>query len=215
MRKPNIAILSDFDGTITSINVLEQLYKNFAAPSFTYYVEQWENGIISSAQEIEGCFASIKATQIEMEAFLSTVSIDFCLKELIRFCEEKNIPFAIVSDGLSWYINYILNCHGINNVTVYANEINFHSNRFRFSFPWFDIQEPFCGTSKKAIVRNFQNLGFSVVFIGDGLSDVGAAETTDVLFSRGFLSEYAKTNNIKGLPFSSLCDVLELLGDMK
>lgn len=211
MRKSNIAILSDFDETITTVNILNQLYERFASPSYENFIEQWERGKISTPEEIEGCFATIEANRAEMEAYLSAVTIDPGLLQLLHYCNERNTPFVIVSDGLRWYIDYILQCNDIHGVPVYANEIFFEPSGFRFDYPWFDEQSPLRGTSKKTIVLKYQRLGYSVFFIGDGLSDTGAAEAADVLFSRDYLTDYARDNNLEAVEFSDLSDVLNHL----
>jgi 2,3-diketo-5-methylthio-1-phosphopentane phosphatase len=208
LRNSNIVVLSDFDETITSVNVLNLLYKKFASPSYKSIIERWEKGEISTKVEIEECFATIQANRTEMEAYLSGVTIDQGFPDLFHQCNERNIPLAIVSDGLSWYIDYILHNNDIEGVPVYANEIFFEPNGFRFNFPWFNIQSPLRGISKKTIVREYQRLGFFVVFIGDGLSDTGAAGVADILFSKGKLSKYAKQNDIEAREYSGLSDVL-------
>lgn len=211
MINSNIAVLSDFDETITSVNILNRLYKKFASPSYQNFIEQWENGKISSQEEIEGCFATIKANRSEMEAYLSGFSIDPGFSDLVHFCNKRQSPIAIVSDGLRWYIDYILQINDIHGVIVYANEIYFEPNGFRFDYPWFDSQSPLRGTSKKSIVQKYQRLGYRVIYIGDGLSDTGAAEKADVLFSKNYLTEFARDKNLETIEFSRLSDVLDHL----
>ena len=211
MRKSNIAILSDFDETITSENILNQLYKRFASPIYKNFIERWNNGEISTQEEIEGCFATVKTNRAVMEAYLSEVNIDPGFSSLLNYCNERKTPLVIVSDGLRWYIDYILQNNNIHDVRVYANEIFFEPSGFRFDFPWFDDQNPLQGTSKKKIVLKYQQLGYAVFYIGDGLSDTGAADAADVLFSRDYLTEYARDNNVETVEFSELSDVLDHL----
>jgi 2,3-diketo-5-methylthio-1-phosphopentane phosphatase len=207
----NIAILSDFDETITSENILNQLYKRFASPIYKNFIERWNNGEISTQEEIEGCFATVKKNRAEMEAYLSEVTIDPGFSSLFNYCNGRKSPLVIVSDGLRWYIDYILQNNNIHDVRVYANEIYFEPSGFRFDYPWFDDQSPLQGTSKKKIVLNYQQLGYAVFYIGDGLSDTGAAEAADVLFSRDYLTKYARDNNLETVEYSELSDVLDHL----
>jgi 2-hydroxy-3-keto-5-methylthiopentenyl-1-phosphate phosphatase len=54
-----IAVLSDFDGTLTSYNGLDILYREFGAPSYKQVVERWDRGEISTMEEISTCFSTM------------------------------------------------------------------------------------------------------------------------------------------------------------
>ncbi|MGQ9493877.1 MAG: haloacid dehalogenase-like hydrolase, partial [Anaerolineae bacterium] len=115
---------------------------------------------------------------------------------------------AVVSDGLAWYIRYILDRHGVRNVQVYANEIQFGSDGLRLSFPWYSLSSPLRGTSKLALAQRYKAEGLRVVFIGDGLSDIEVVEAADVLYARAGLLDYCREGHILAIPFSSLSEVL-------
>jgi 2-hydroxy-3-keto-5-methylthiopentenyl-1-phosphate phosphatase len=185
------------------------LYRQFAAPSCLQMVKLWEQGKISTPEEMHACFATVTASQAEMEHFLSTIPLDPALADLLDFCKRRGYHFAIVSDGLVWYIQHILHCHGIHNVTIYANEIHFGPNGLRLSFPWYSPETPLRGTSKLALVRRYQADGFQVVFIGDGLSDVEVVGAADVLYARASLLDYCRAHRSPAIPFSNLREVLE------
>ena len=70
------AILSDFDDTITTINVLDTLYEMFGGSSTHYHMERWRRGEISTMEELEQIFSTVKSTRYEMEALLRTVELD-------------------------------------------------------------------------------------------------------------------------------------------
>ncbi len=100
MKKSKIAVLSDFDGTITTNNVLNSLYGKFAAPSYRETLERWNRGEISTMEEIETVFSTISASRAEMESFLDTIELDPGFPSLLKYCLETMITLVIVSDGL-------------------------------------------------------------------------------------------------------------------
>ena len=203
------ALLTDFDGTVTTINVLDSLYEQFAGPSYRIHMERWNRGEISTMDEIEKVFSTVKASRQEMEAFLRTVNIDPGFKPLLGYCREKNYPFAIVSDGLRWYIDYVLNTHGIERTNVYAGDIFFEEEDFRFEYPWFDPAFPLRSTAKPVIVKEYQRRGHRVIFVGDGLSDVEAAEVADVVYAKDILLEVSRERGIEAREFEDLFDVYQ------
>jgi 2-hydroxy-3-keto-5-methylthiopentenyl-1-phosphate phosphatase len=205
---PNIAVLSDFDATATKKNVLDSLYARYADTSYVIHMERWQQGEISTMEELEGVFSTVRASQEEMEEYLGTFALDVGFESLLNYCCRQDIPFAIVSDGLRWYIEYILARYGIKRVEVFAGEIFFEDGGYRFEYPWFDPAYPFRSTAKPKIINKYQNRGYKVVFIGDGLSDVEAAEAADVVYAKDVLLNYARGKGIRVKPFENLNDVL-------
>jgi 2,3-diketo-5-methylthio-1-phosphopentane phosphatase len=212
LRNSKIAVLSDFDGTITTNNVLNSLYEKFAAPSYRETLERWNRGEISTMEEIETVFDTVSASRAEMESFLDMVELDPGFPSLFIYCREAGSKFVIVSDGLRWYIEYIMRHHGIQEVAVYACEIHFERGGYRFSYPWFDPSTPLRSVSKSTIVRDYQSWGYKVVFIGDGVSDFEAAQVADIVYARDVLLDYTKDHEIQALEFSNMGDII---GDLK
>jgi len=212
MTKP-IAILTDFDGTVTLINVLDTLYERFAAPGYQVYMNRWQRGEISTVEEIEQVFRTVSASRQEMETFLQTVELDPGFKSLHATCLERDYPLVIVSDGLRWYIEYVLEEHGIIGTRVYASEIFFQRDGYRFEYPWFDPAYPMRSTAKPLIIQDFQRRGYHVVFIGDGLSDLEAADTADIVYAKEVLLEKASQRGIKVRDYQDLCQVVQDLNE--
>ncbi len=206
---PAVVVLCDFDGTATPHTVINELLETFADPAWRDLAEAWERREITTPQGLPLCFSHVKATRAEMESFLATIPLDPAFPDLVGFCRKKGHGFAIASDGLSWYVRYILESHGIHDVTIYANEIAFEAHGFRLSFPWYSPETPLRGTSKVAIMRRHQAQGAKVVFIGDGLTDIEAAPVADVVYAKDGLLAYCRDEGIAALAFSTLRDVLD------
>ncbi len=206
-----IAILSDFDGTITREIAMRKLYVSFAAPDYINKIQLWKSGKMSSKDLIPAIFSTMKATKSEMESVLDLVEIDNSLSKLVDFCRTNNFIFAIVSDGLRWYIEYILKRHRFDNIPIYAGEIEFTSSGYKFSFPWFSNETPLYNTSKSSIIKQYRDNGYKVVFIGDGVTDFQAAEFADTVFAKDELLGYCKKQNVKCYEYYSINDLVEKL----
>jgi len=203
-----VAVLCDFDGTIVASQTIDELYCRFAGPSCQSYVERWRRGEISSQQELQGCFSTITATRAEMESYLDTVGIVPGFWRFVRFCQQQGYKVAIVSEGLRWSIEYVLSRHGIGPLTVVANEIRFGPDGPELSFPWHDPAYPMFGVSKATIVRRYQEQGWQVVFIGDGMTDEAAVTVADVVFARNGLLTYCRGLGINAIPFEVFDDII-------
>jgi 2,3-diketo-5-methylthio-1-phosphopentane phosphatase len=202
------AFLCDFDGTVCPTQMMDFLYQRFAASGMEF-AEQWGRGEISTQEEIELTFATVSASREEMEAALDTIQIDHHFPEFLEFCRKHDYPFAIVSDGLEWYIDYILAKHDIRGIEIYANQIYFEDEGFRFDFPWYDDETPMRGVCKPMIVRRFQERGRVVVYAGDGMSDYEVIGVADHIFARRRLASYAREQGVDFTEFNNCRDLLE------
>ena len=209
MKNIKTAVLSDFDGTITPTQVLNTIYEKFAAPSYKQTLRRWDRGEISTMEEVETVFKTVTSSKQEIEAYLDTVALDPGFKALRQYCADKGIYFAILSDGFCWYIDYILNKHAVNGTRVYASDIHFESDGFRFSYPWYDDSTPMRSTSKPTVVRDYQRRGFEVVFIGDGLSDQEVLGVADQVYAKDVLLKFARERGEEVKAFENLFEVVE------
>ena len=209
MRKPNIAILSDFDGTITPTQVLNSIYDKFAAPSYKQTLARWNRGEISTMEEVESVFKTVTSSQQDIEGYLDTVELDPGFSTLHQYCSQMDYRFAVLSDGFCWYIEYILNKHGLNGTRIFASDIYFENGGYRFSYPWYDESTPMRSTSKPSVVRAFQRSGYTVIFIGDGLSDQEVLGVADEVYAKDVLLEFAVERGVAVRSFENLMDVVE------
>jgi 2-hydroxy-3-keto-5-methylthiopentenyl-1-phosphate phosphatase len=201
------AILCDFDGTLTPFIVIDHLYKTFAQCGLEF-AERWEKGEISTMEEMESTFATVTASRKEMERELAKVDLVPGASNFISFCQERGYSFAIVSDGLQWYIEYILQQHGITDLKIIANQIHFKPDGFHFSYPWYDPEIPLRATSKPAIIRRYQGRGYRVVFVGDGASDYEVVGVADLIYARRKLAEYCRSKGVAAIAFTDFFDLL-------
>ena len=202
------AFLCDFDGTVCPVQMMDFLYQRFAACGMVF-AEQWGRGEISTQEEIESTFGTVSADKDEMEAALDTIAIDPHFPSFLQFCRAHDTSFAIVSDGLEWYIDYILARHNIEGVDIYANQIYFEGRGFRFEFPWYDDETPMRGVCKPMIIRQYQERGSVVAYAGDGMSDFEVIGVADIIFARRKLAKFARKQGVDFTQFSDCRDLLK------
>jgi 2,3-diketo-5-methylthio-1-phosphopentane phosphatase len=206
-KNSNVAVLCDFDGTICTINTMDYLYRDFASVGMKY-AERWERGEISTVEEIRSTFATVDSSRAEMERALDKLEIDEAFPRFLDFCRQRDYYVAVVSDGLEWYIKYILSQHGIRGLPIYANQIRFENGDFHFDFPWFHEESPMRGVSKPRIVHSYQAQGKRVAYIGDGHSDMDVIHQAELVYARGWLAQYCLEHDIEAVLFESFSDLL-------
>jgi len=201
------AILSDFDGTIIPINTVNYLLEHFAVPQWREITQRWARGEISQEDEYRLSFASMRASAREMEEVLACVPIDPAFPAFIDLCRQRQVPFAIVSDGLRWYIEYIFSRHGLRDIPIYACEIRFQNPGYSFEFPYFHASTPLNGASKRFLVQAYARHYQPVIFIGDGHNDIKAAEVAGRVYARDRLLESSLQQNMPAIEFASFSDI--------
>jgi len=206
-----IAVLSDFDGVISRQNVLEALYQEYSTVDWEHYVDLWSREELSAVEEIPACLGGVTAPRIELENFVSGLEIDAGFADLVQFCNSRGHFLAITSDGLKWYIKLLLKKNNINEIPVFANEIQFQRKGLTFSFPWYDPSTPLNGTSKAKITKIIQDSGYTVLFIGDGLSDKEAAKVADMVFAKKYLYEVMLAEGKSPNKFEDFHQIIRML----
>jgi 2-hydroxy-3-keto-5-methylthiopentenyl-1-phosphate phosphatase len=207
IKDEDIAILCDFDGTISTVQTMEFLYERFAACGMEY-AYRWEAGEITTSEEIRSTFATVKSSKEEMERALEEIGIDEGFHGFLDFTEQNGFHVAIVSDGLEWYIDYLLKRNGISGIPIFANRIRFEGDGFRFDFPWFHKGTPMRGVSKPNIIKQYYDRGARVVYVGDGRTDIDVIGRVDLLYAKDWLAKYCKEQNIDAIEFTTWMDLL-------
>lgn len=202
-----VAVLCDFDGTITTTETLGFLFKEFAGSGFDY-VRQWAQGEIDMRDELILTFKTVKAKKEEMECALNRKEIVPGFPEFLEFGRKRGYTFAIISDGLEWYIKHILDRYHISDIPIFANRIFFEPDGFRFEFPWFDEETLRRGVCKPKIARAYRKHVETLVFVGDGRSDIDIIHEVDIVFPRGWLAGYCFA---KGLGEGEFYDWYDLM----
>lgn len=209
-------VLSDFDGTIALDDVLDEVFARYADPQYHQIVAQWDRREIDTPEALERCFSLLRATPAELNRYFDSVPIEPAFPAFLRLCRERGYDFHILSDGLTWYIERILNRYDLGSIPIFANIVSFNGSEAHFSYPWRNRDcEPcggVCGTCKRDIVLSFKRKGAQVIYIGDGLSDRYSAMEADMVFAKRRLREHLLAT---GQPFVPFCDFDDIIGFLR
>ena len=212
-------VFCDFDGTISLTDTSNLIFARFADPSWEVVEERWIAGEIDAVTCMAAQVGLIEAPLSAIDALLDQVELRDGFAELLGWCKARDIPFAIVSDGVDYFIQRILKRHGIDNVTVIANHlVAAGADRWTLEHPW---RRPDCagrsGVCKCAVVVP-EGDDLATVFAGDGRSDFCVATRPDILFATGRLERFCCERRIPFVPFDSFHDVrtaLDALGERR
>ena len=206
--KKEMAIYSDFDGTITKKDAVNTFFEMYAPREWLYYEQLWIDGKITSRENaIKQVGLLPEITPKQLNEYIESIEIDEDFPEFVRYVKSKNIKFTILSDGFDLFIRKTLEKHNINNVEVFANRLIYKNNKFSIEFPYYNsCCEVGAGMCKCGRVKekNF-------CYIGDGTSDLCIAKKADLLFATKKLKNFCEENLINYINFNSFSNIIEVL----
>jgi 2-hydroxy-3-keto-5-methylthiopentenyl-1-phosphate phosphatase len=202
-------IQCDFDGTLTVEDMGFFLLDTFAGGDWRQWLEQYRNDQITVGEFNSRAFATVRAAEEEMlAATLSRVKLREGFRELVGYCREKGWRLAIVSNGVDFYINSILNHAGLGEVEAHAATSRFHTGGLTVQYIGPD-GVPLDSDFKAAYTRLFLKEGYKVAYVGNGPSDANPASLSQHVFARDGLLEYCKEKKLPCQPFDDLHDVIK------
>ena len=209
-----ILVQSDFDGTITEEDASFFLLDAFAQGDWRRLFQQYKEHRISVGEFNTRAFAMVKADKHRLlESLQGNVKVRAGFRELVNYCLEEGLRFVIVSNGLDFYIRAVLKDLGLGDLEVHAAEASFHPAGMKVRYVGPDGKRVNDGF-KEAYMESFLRLGYRVIYIGNGDSDVAPAKHAHRAFATGDLLAYSKENNLKCKPFKDFREVVEDLEEM-
>ena len=202
-----LAVLSDFDGTITTSDVAEDLLARFAPKEWEEVERLHRARVIGTRETMARQFALVRAEREELVEYArKTAKMDRAVPSFLKFCKGRRIPFEIVSEGLDFYLHELIESWSLD-VPVRTNRAVFDGGRIRIEYPFADPTCTLCGTCKLDRVFQLRVSGHQVVYIGDGDSDLCPAIEADVVFAKHRLAELCGTEGIEYHPFESFSEI--------
>jgi HAD superfamily phosphoserine phosphatase-like hydrolase len=205
--RSHLAVLTDFDGTITRTDVAEAILEEFAPATWWEIEELHRARKIGTRESLARQFALLRAKQADMLRFVdSHVEPDETFRDFVAFCEGRGIRLEIVSEGLDFYVRHLMRKWDLQ-VPVRTNRAVFEEGSIRIEYPWADATCTLCGTCKLLRLFELRAQGHSIAYVGDGHSDLCPAIEADLLFAKAELAQLCNQEEIEYIPFERFADV--------
>jgi 2,3-diketo-5-methylthio-1-phosphopentane phosphatase len=205
-------VFIDFDNTITLGDVLDGVIEKFSPDDQWKVLEnEWEEGRIGARACLDGQLRGLRATWPEFERHLEGVTLDAGFASLIEFVQRAGGELMIVSDNFDLIVGHILQRRGFAHVAVRANHLEPAGDRVVPSFPFSNPACPGCAHCKKTHFIPPNDDGRTVVYIGDGRSDLCPSRHADVVFAKASLLAQLRVEKIPCIAFDGLTGVVARL----
>ncbi len=230
INKKKIIIFSDFDGTITEHDVILTIMEKFAPPGWIELKDKilYERTITlkDGVEKLFGLIESRKKNEI-IDYIKEKVKLREGFIEFTDFCKKEKIEFNVLSGGLDFHIEPILE-NFRDKLKIFSNKANFNSKNIKIDYEYLPencILCGDCGFCKIEVIEKYPKEKFIRILIGDSLTDLAASKVVDIVFARGDLIKYLekerseirdqnseeKSQIISYIPFNNFHEVKEQL----
>jgi 2-hydroxy-3-keto-5-methylthiopentenyl-1-phosphate phosphatase len=198
------ALVFDFDGTITEIDLLDEISQRFGDPEvFRELDESLDAGSLTLEEVITREFAPVRVPLPDVVAWvLANARVRAGFGELVRLAHGRGWNVLVLSSGFHELIEPVLAREGVD-VAVVANRLDPRPTGWRVL--WRD--ETVCTVCGEACKRRALPAAGHTIYVGDGYSDRCAALAADRIFATRGLARYLDEQRVRYEPFDDFFDV--------
>lgn len=173
-------ILCDFDGTITVNDMTNVVWDRFLDYDWrARLLPDSERGLITATEMVRRGYADVRRDEGEVLALMrQSLQIRSGFAELLSLCQRRNWHFAVVSNGLRFYIEAALG----SDLDIWAHDAYFDTNwhvELPKSIP---LSAELDFKSQVVVELRRQHQTASCIYIGDGRLDFEPALLSDHVF---------------------------------
>lgn len=197
------AISCDFDGTITSNDLVQSMLARFATAEWREIEAEWEAGRIGARTCLELQTRLIRVFEPELAAWVDEQPVDPDTAGFFADCGRLGLDVRILSDGYDWLIRRVMRRLGLSHIPIVANRLTYAGDgRWTVEFA---NQRAGCdaGTCKCAAVSQAHRR----IHIGDGRSDVCVSDVAELVFAKNGLLRSRNTRGLPSVPFTSFAEI--------
>ncbi len=211
MMKSGVLVQCDFDGTVTVEDASFAILDACIPGQWRDLFERYQHQEVTLGEFNANVFAMVKADRKQLlEIVDAHVRTRDGFSEFIDFCRKVNYRTVFVSNGLDFYIDYILHKCGISNAEIHASVTEFTPDGLSVQHRGPD-GKVLDDEVKSAYTDYFRQSGYRVVYIGDGHSDIESARKSDYVFATGSLIDYCRKEDLPYTPFDDFFQVIQVM----
>ncbi len=209
----NTVYFVDFDHTISRRDVWDHIVKSSSPTVWKKIILSYLNGDISSKECNLRLADEVQPREPQIRQEVLDIGIDPTFHDFVQFVHnshnhESPPKMIIVSDGYDYYIDLLLREEGLEYLLYFSNKMIWTEKGIKVEFPWYnkDCERDMANCKCQHLLPYRDK---RLVYIGDGISDVCAAQKCDVIYAKRNLLEFCQKNNIPHYPFHHFGDVIE------
>jgi 2-hydroxy-3-keto-5-methylthiopentenyl-1-phosphate phosphatase len=183
---PTPLVVLDFDGTLTGLDVGDEVCDRFADPAWHAWDEKLSRREISLPDAQVEMWALCRGDRDAMVGYACEVGVlREGAAEILEAGVRGELDLVLASGGFDFYVEAILApwiARGAFRARYY-NATSFENGRIAVRFPHVDLRCGYCAVCKGKVTERHRDTNRPVVFLGDGQSDLCAAPLANVVYA--------------------------------
>lgn len=204
-----LAVLVDFDRTVTDIDSSYQMLERFSDNDWFSIEKEALSGRITILEALEKQAKLVFGDPLEIrEHLVSTVNLRPRFREFHRYCRENDIYLEICSDGFGSALGVLLEEWGLDDIPWTSNPTYPSKDGMRIEFPHHRKDCPINANCKCSHLERLMDEYDQVIFVGDGTTDLCVSRIAPILFARDELADRCREEGILFHPWNGWEDIL-------
>ncbi len=212
----NTAYVVDFDGTITTRDITSELALYFGGSAYLEIENSYRQREIPIRVWLQRIAKLLPADMEQLKnKALEWAVIRPGFELFLEHAQRCGRPVIIASDGFGFYVELILERHGLLGQIdkIYRNNTSINQKKeLEVRNPHAHKTCTVCGNCKAAQVVRLKEKGQSVIYIGDGSNDRFGASWSDHVCAREELAEACRDHNFIYSQWSDFYDIIKVEG---
>ncbi len=208
-----LAVLSDFDGTVTLNDTFENVAEKFAQGDWRAVDDQYVKGEITLEECLRRQGAMVRVSESQILDELDRVTIFRPgFDNLIDYCKTNSYPLVLVSAGLDFVIkHFLMRGSWRDKVELFAAAARCTPTGIKFIFP--ELKDNRSINFKDDTVRYYKTKADTVAYVGDGRWDLHALRNADWRFAirNSKLAQLCKEQEIQATTVANFTEVVTFL----
>lgn len=205
------AVFFDFDGTLTTADLVEGLLRHFKSVASQSLIRSIKRGELSLRTGIALLYDLLPTSgrQDYQDWVMDAAVLRPGLDHLLTSLRAQGIPGYVLSNGLDAFIETVV-AGRFPAANVYCNRADWRGPRLRVQWPFpchptICVED--CGLCKPTVMKQLTPTGDLTVLVGDGITDVPGAFQADLVFARDHLATYLSRRQRPFYPYHTFDDV--------
>jgi 2-hydroxy-3-keto-5-methylthiopentenyl-1-phosphate phosphatase len=208
------AYVVDFDGTITTRDITSELALYYGGSAYMEIENSYRHREIPIRVWLQRIAKLLPADMEQLKTkALKWAVIRPGFKRFLEHAHSNGRPVIIASDGFGFYVELILERHGLLGQIdkIYRNDTSINRKKeLEVRNPHAHKTCTVCGNCKAAQVVRLKEKGRSVIYIGDGSNDRFGASWSDHVCAREELAEACLVHNFTYSQWNDFYDIIKV-----